>query len=106
MSVYHPDVGGNPDVRGCNDDVSTKEVRVSDLSARARQRTDGRTVCPFSVESVFDAYLLHEIARTPRRAARRLMTGAQQTSSRLRAVLVSAGWLFRTEVVEMSPIRR
>ena len=52
------------------DDVSTEgTVRASILSARARQRmTDrpsaGQTVCPFSVELVFDASLLHEIART------------------------------------------
>ena len=33
------------------------------------------------------------------------MTGAQQISSRMRAVFVSAGWLSRTEVVKMSPTR-
>ena len=52
------------------DDVSTEEVRTSTLSARARQRTMdrpsiGQTVCPFSGGSVFDASLLHEIARNP-----------------------------------------
>ena len=33
------------------------------------------------------------------------MTGAQQISSRMRAVFVSAGWLSRTEVVKTSPTR-
>ena len=49
--------------------------------------------------------VLHEIARIPERAARKLMTGAQQINSRLCAVFVSAGWLPRTEVVDMSPTR-
>jgi len=64
---------------------------------------DGQTVCLFSVGSVFEASQLHEIARW--RAARKLMTGVQQISSRMRAVFVSAGWLSRTEVVKMSPTR-
>ena len=42
----------------------------------------------------------------PRCAARRLMTGAPQISSCMRAVFVSARWLPRTEVVETSPTRR
>ena len=62
------------------------------------------TVCPFSVESVFEASLMHEIARIWR-AARQLTTEAPQLSSRMRAVFVSAGWLSRTEVVKMSPAR-
>ena len=50
--------------------------------------------------------VLRQIGRIPERAAIRLMTGAQQISSQVHTVFVSAGWLPRTEVVEMSPMRR
>ena len=67
-SVCHPFVGG----RDCKDDVSDRRsARASDLSASARQRLEdrpsvlGQTVCPFSVGSVFDASILHKIARIP-----------------------------------------
>eukprot|EP00534_Pseudo-nitzschia_fraudulenta_P007686 CAMPEP_0201147326 /NCGR_PEP_ID=MMETSP0851-20130426/8875_1 /ASSEMBLY_ACC=CAM_ASM_000631 /TAXON_ID=183588 /ORGANISM="Pseudo-nitzschia fraudulenta, Strain WWA7" /LENGTH=195 /DNA_ID=CAMNT_0047423127 /DNA_START=436 /DNA_END=1024 /DNA_ORIENTATION=+ len=104
-------MSGEPGCTGLQgDDVSTAKVRASILSARARHR-GGRTDCltdrpsSFYGEPVSNASLLHEIARIFRRAARRLMTGAQQISSRMRAVFVSAGWLSRTEVVKMSPTR-
>ena len=60
---------------GYTDDVSIK-VRIRSCP-HVRGNGKRQTVCPFSVGPVFHAYLLHEIARKPRRAAKRLMTGAQ-----------------------------
>ena len=62
-------IGANLYKRGCNDNV-----RTSELSARAQQQ--------WSVGSVFDAFSAQNSAYI-RRAARRLMAGAQQISSRL-----------------------
>ena len=70
MSACHPSIGvrtygvvsrtDGPRRRGCTDNVSTK-VRVSCPHVRGNGKR--QTVCPFSVEPVFYAYLLHEIAR-------------------------------------------
>jgi len=70
--------------------TSSPAVRVS--FSRTYAATDGP-----SVLFPLDQFLM--------RAARRLMTGAQQISLRMRAVIVSAGWLPRTEVVEKSPTK-
>ena len=88
-----------------------EEVRASEVVCLCAAVESGRTVCPgidglsfFRWVSFRSLYIAQNSAYS-RRAARQLMTGAQQISSRMRAVFVSAGCIPRTEVVEMSPTR-